>query len=80
MESVKISAIDDSQIKDFGEGNPIQVRVTAQVSNKQAYKKGNTLMVEFQNQSHTAKIVSDPLIISDNENAEVSLVIEKVPS
>lgn len=80
METATVSAIEDFQIKDFTDGNPIQVRVVNASGETDAYKKGKKIKVTFHDQEYTAKIVSDPVMIPEQGagNTEVSIVIEKV--
>lgn len=80
METATVSAIEDFQIKDFTDGNPIQVRVVNASGENETYKKGNKIKVMLHDQEYTAKIVSDPVMIDAEQkqgNAEVSIVIEK---
>lgn len=80
MESATISAIDQYQIDDFKNGNPIQIRLVVEPKSESSYKKGNKLKIQLNENFYEAKIVSDPMLIAPKEKdgkEEVSVVIEK---
>jgi hypothetical protein len=80
MKPITISKEDSINYNDFVAGNSIQVRVNAEADEISTYKKGTTLKVIHDEKEHTARIVSDPLVVSpDSQKGPkiVSLIIEK---
>jgi len=63
--------------KEFLEGNAIQVRVTIK-GGEPEYQKNNQLAIIHQGKQANARIVSEPILIAQEENGKVfSLIIEK---
>jgi len=80
MGSVNIDAEDTTSIKDFEEGNAIQVRVLVSNEEKRDYDKGKKIKVIRDGSEMTGKIVSDPILIDrkrEDGRVELSLIVEK---
>lgn len=80
MGSVNIDTEDGFSIKDFEEGNSIQVRVTVPPSEKPEYDKGKRIKVIREGTEMTGKIVSDPILIDrkrEDGQLTLSLIVEK---
>ena len=80
MGSVNIDTEDNISVKDFEDGNSIQVRVTINPKEKPDYDKGKKVSVTHQGKDMTGKIVSDPILIDrKREDGKItfSLIIEK---
>ena len=81
MGSVNINNEDNISIKDFEDGNSIQVRVTVPPSEKSEYDKGKTVKVINEGSEMTGKIVSDPILIDrkrEDGKITLSLIVEKI--
>lgn len=80
MVSVTIPSDDKNNLKDFDEGNSIQVRVIVSDEEKASYEKGKTVKVEYASKEASARIVSDPIVIEDKKEKgkrTLSLILEK---
>ena len=80
MGSVNIDAEDNTSIKEFEEGNSIQVRVTVSKEEKPEYDKGKKITVIHEGTEMTGRIVSDPIVIDrkrDDGKLTLSLIVEK---
>lgn len=80
MGSVNIDTEDNISIKEFEEGNSIQVRVNVSKDEKQEYDKGKKVTVVHEGKKMTGKIVSDPILIDrkrEDGKLTLSLIIEK---
>ena len=80
MGSVSIDAQDNISIKEFEEGNSIQVRVTVPPGEKAEYDKGKKVKVTHEGNTMEGKIVSDPILIDrkrEDGKITLSLIIEK---
>lgn len=80
MGSVNINAEDSISIKDFEEGNSIQVRVKVTEKEKPEYEKGKSVKVIHEGGEMTGKIVSEPIEIDkkrDEGKITLSLILEK---
>lgn len=80
MASVTIPNDDKNNLKDFDEGNSIQVRVSVSDDEKAQYEKGKTVKVEYDSKEASARIVSDPIVIDDKKEKgrkTLSLILEK---
>lgn len=80
MGSVNIDTEDTFSIKDFEEGNSIQVRVTVPPSEQPEYDKGKTVKVMREGSEMKGRIVSDPILVDEKrEDGKVvlSLIVEK---
>ncbi len=80
MVSVKIPSEDKNNVKDFDEGNSVQVRVVVNDDEKKEYEKGSTVKVEYASKEASARIVSDPIVIEDKKEKgkrTLSLILEK---
>ena len=67
-------------MKDFKEGNSVQVRVTCSPSEGSEFAKGKTVKVLCDGAEETGKIVSDPLIVrpkAEDGKETLSLIVEK---
>ena len=81
MNAITILSEDLITYKNFEEGSPVQIRV--HVSDKdETYEKGTLVNVIYKNKESNAKVVSDPIVITENKDQEnikeLSLVIEKI--
>lgn len=80
MGSVNIDTEDNISIKDFEEGNSIQVRVNISPKEKSEYDKGKHVTVVHEGTEMKGKIVSDPILIDrkrEDGKVTLSLIIEK---
>lgn len=80
MGSVNIDSQDNISIKDFEDGNSIQVRVTVPPAEKSEYNKGNHIKVTHEGKDMEGKIVSDPILIDrkrEDGKLTLSLIVEK---
>lgn len=83
MGSVNINAEDSISIKDFEDGNSIQVRVKVTEKEKPEYEKGKSVKVIHEGGEMTGKIVSEPIEIDkkrDEGKITLSLILEKSAS
>jgi hypothetical protein len=82
MGSVNIDAEDSISIKEFEDGNSIQVRVKVSEKEKRDYEKGKTIKVIHEKGETGGRIVSDPIEIDkkrDDGRVTLSLIVEKAP-
>jgi hypothetical protein len=82
MATINISSDEEIIYKDFNAGNSVQVRVKVSPTEEREYVKGKTVKVVHGGAEASAKIVSDPLIISsemEGEDRILSLIVEKFP-
>lgn len=80
MGSVNIDTQDNNSIKEFEEGNSIQVRVIVSKDEKAEYDKGRKVTVVHEGKKMTGKIVSEPILIDrkrEDGKVTLSLIIEK---
>lgn len=80
MGSVNIDTEDGISIKDFEDGNSIQVRVLVPKEEKGDYDKGKEVTVVHQGQQMRGRIVSDPIVIDrkrEDGKLTLSLILEK---
>ena len=80
MGSVNIDAEDSISIKDFEDGNSIQVRAIVSKEEKPEYDKGNTVTVVHEGKKMTGKIVSEPILVDrkrEDGRLTLSLIVEK---
>ena len=80
MGSVNIDAEDSISIKEFEEGNSIQVRVNVTKAEKPEFDKGKKVKVVHEGGEMTGKIVSDPILIDrkrEDGKVTLSLIVEK---
>lgn len=80
MGSVNIDAEDSISVKEFEDGNSIQVRVLISNEEKSEYEKGKKVKVIHDGGEMTGKIVSDPILIDrkrDDGKITLSLIVEK---
>ena len=80
MGSVNIDKEDNISIKEFEEGNSIQVRVTISPEDKAEYDKGKKVKVVHEGNQMEGKIVSDPILIDrkrEDGKITLSLIVEK---
>ena len=80
MGSVNIDTEDNISIKDFEDGNSIQVRVNVTKDEKPEYDKGKKVTVVHEGKKMTGKIVSEPILIDrkrEDGRVTLSLIIEK---
>ena len=80
MGSVNIDAEDSISVKEFEEGNSIQVRVLVSQEEKGEYDKGKKIKVIHDGGEMTGKIVSEPILIDrkrDDGKVTLSLIVEK---
>ena len=80
MGSVNIDEEDNISIKDFEEGNSIQVRVKVSEKEKAEFEKGKTIKVIHDDGEMTGKIVSDPIEVDkkrEDGKVTLSLIVEK---
>lgn len=81
MGSVNINAEDGISVKEFEEGNSIQVRVVVSEDEKRQYSKGEKVKVVHDDGEMTGKVVSDPIVIDrkrEDGRLTLSLIVEKV--
>ena len=80
MGSVNIDAEDSISIKDFEDGNAIQVRVLISKEEKAEYEKGQKIKVVHDGGEMTGKVVSEPILIDrkrEDGKVTLSLIVEK---
>ena len=80
MASVNIDTEDNISIKDFEDGNSIQVRALVSKDEKSEYDKGKKVTVVHEGKKMTGKIVSEPILIDRKREdglVTLSLIIEK---
>lgn len=80
MGSVNIDEEDNISIKDFEDGNSIQVRAIVSKEEKPEYDKGNTVTVVHEGKKMTGKIVSEPILVDrkrEDGRLTLSLIVEK---
>jgi hypothetical protein len=80
MGSVNIDEEDAISIKEFEDGNSIQVRVLVSKEEKGEYEKGKKVKVIHEGSEMTGKIVSEPILIDrkrDDGKITLSLIVEK---
>ncbi|MEX2230850.1 MAG: hypothetical protein WD824_01720 [Cyclobacteriaceae bacterium] len=80
MGSVNIGEEDSISIKDFEDGNSIQVRVMVSKNEKSEYEKGKKIKVIHEGGEMTGKIVSEPILIDrkrEDGKVTLSLIVEK---
>jgi hypothetical protein len=80
MGSVNIDTEDNISIKDFEDGNSIQVRVIIAQDEKGEYDKGKKVKVVHEGTEMKGKIVSDPILIDrkrEDGRITLSLIVEK---
>ena len=80
MGIIDISSNEEATIKDFKEGNSVQVRVTVSPAEEKEYVKGKTVTVICEGSEQTGKIVSEPLVVrpkADDGKETISLIVEK---
>ena len=80
MGSVNIDAEDSMSVKEFEDGNAIQVRVLVTKEEKPDYEKGQKVKVIHNGGEMTGKIVSDPILIDrkrEDGKVTLSLIVEK---
>lgn len=83
MGSVNIDTEDKISIKDFEDGNSIQVRVNVSREEKSEYEKGKKVTVIHDGHKIAGRVVSEPIVIDrKREDGKVilSLIIEKATS
>jgi hypothetical protein len=74
------TSTEETIIKDFKEGNSVQVRVTVSPNEEKEYAKGKTVTVVCDGSEETGKIVSDPLVVrpkTEDGKETISLIVEK---
>jgi hypothetical protein len=80
MVTINISSKEETTIKDFKDGNSVQVRVNVAPAEEAEYSKGKTVKVLCGDQEATARIVSDPLVVrpkAEDGKETLSLIVEK---
>jgi hypothetical protein len=80
MASVNIDKEDNISIKDFEEGNSIQVRVVVSPNERGDYDKGKSVKVVHEGFEMKGKVVSDPILIDrkrEDGRITLSLILEK---
>ena len=80
MGSVNIDTEDNISIKDFEDGNSIQVRVIIAPAEKGEYDKGKKVKVVHEGTEMKGKVVSEPILIDrkrEDGRITLSLIIEK---
>ena len=80
MGSVNIDTEDNISIKDFQDGNSIQVRVLVSKDEKPEYEKGKEVTVIHEGRQIAGRIVSEPIVIDrkrDDGKLTLSLIVEK---
>ena len=80
MGTINISSSEETTIKDFKDGNSVQVRVTCLPNEHDQFAKGKTVTVLCDGKEATGKIVSDPLVVrpkADDGKETLSLIVEK---
>ena len=80
MGSVNIDTEDNISIKEFEEGNSIQVRVNVSKEEKSEYEKGKRVTVIHDGHKIAGKVVSEPILIDrkrEDGKVTLSLIVEK---
>lgn len=80
MGSVNIDTEDKISIKDFEDGNSIQVRVNVSGEEKSEYEKGKKVTVIHDGHKIAGRVVSEPIVIDrkrEDGKVTLSLIIEK---
>lgn len=80
MGSVNIDTEDNNSIKEFQDGNSIQVRVNVSRDEKAEYEKGKKVTVIHEGEKIAGRIVSEPILIDrkrEDGKVTLSLIIEK---
>ena len=80
MGSVNIDTADNISIKEFQEGNSIQVRVNVSRDEKAEYEKGKKVTVIHDGEKIAGRIVSEPILIDrkrEDGKVTLSLIVEK---
>lgn len=80
MGSINIDAEDAISVKDFQDGNSIQVRVLVPKDKKSEYEKGQTVKVIHEGQEMLGRVVSEPILIDrkrEDGQLNLSLIVEK---
>ncbi len=80
MKPISISESDKITFRDFNEGNSVQVRVSVPENEVKTYAKGTSVRITHEGQEASARIVSDPLIVSGTTGPGerlISLIVEK---
>lgn len=80
MGSVNIDEEDNFSIKDFEDGNSIQVRAVVTKEEKADYEKGKKVTVVHEGKKMTGKIVSEPILVDrkrEDGRLTLSLIVEK---
>lgn len=81
MKPITISSEDLNSYNDFAAGNSIQVRIEVTEAEVKTYMKNKIVKVIHEGDEASAKIVSDPLVVtqaSDKGPKTLSLIIEKI--
>ncbi|HET9488084.1 MAG TPA: hypothetical protein VFO54_11630, partial [Chryseosolibacter sp.] len=74
MGSVNIDTEDNNSIKEFQDGNSIQVRVNVSRDEKAEYEKGKKVTVIHEGEKIAGRIVSEPILIDrKREDGKVTL-------
>jgi hypothetical protein len=80
MGLVNIDTEDGFSIKDFEEGNSIQVRAAIPPAEKHDYDKGKTISVVHEGHKMKGRVVSEPILIDrkrEDGKITLSLIVEK---
>lgn len=80
MEPANISLPERNQYDDFSNGNPVEVRATVDINDRQRFRKGSEVTVVYENERMKGRIVSDPMEIDpkrEDGQKEISLVVER---
>ena len=80
MGSVNIDKENATSVKEFQDGNSIQVRVTIPKEEKADYDKGKKVTVIHEGEKMTGKVVSEPILIDrkrEDGKIMLSLIVEK---
>jgi hypothetical protein len=80
MGSVNIDTEDSISVKEFEDGNSIQVRVVVAREEKPDYEKGKKVKVIHHGGEMTGRIVSEPITIDrkrEDGKLTLSLILEK---
>jgi hypothetical protein len=80
MGTIEISPNEGTTLKDFKDGNSVQVRVTVSPNEEKEFSKGKTVKVLCDGTEETGKIVSDPLVVrpkTEDGKETISLIVEK---
>jgi predicted thioesterase len=75
--SINIPESDSISYNEFIKGNPVTVRIEAS-GNEEKYMKGTKVKVRHLTMEATGEIVSEPIVINQNEGKKtLSIIIEK---